>query len=131
MYEGSAAWRCGIRLEPKRKGHELKITHGLRKYFKSRAEQTMKPANVETLMGHSLGVSDSYYKVTEGQLLTDYLRAVPLLTVLPESPEMKPEENEREAILRTQYLDVKRTLDDLLTYLRAAGILPEAPRPAP
>ena len=125
-----AAWRSGLRLEPKRT-HEVKITHGLRKYYKTRAEQVMKPANVEVLMGHSLGVSDSYYKVTEDELLEDYLRAVPFLTVLPESPEARVEENEREAMLQTQYRDVKRTLDDLIAYLRAAGVLPAALPQAP
>ena len=41
----------------------------------------MKPINVEWLMGHSTGISDSYYRPTENELLEDYLRAVPLLTV--------------------------------------------------
>jgi len=125
-----AAWRVGLRLELKKR-HEVRITHGLRKFFKSRAEQIMKPANVEILMGHSLGVSDSYYKVTEGQLLADYVKAIPLLTVLPESPELKVQENEREVALQTQYQDVKRTLDELITYLRASGVLPAIPERAP
>jgi hypothetical protein len=29
----------------------------------------MKPAAVEILMGHSLGISDSYFKPTEDELL--------------------------------------------------------------
>ena len=41
----------------------------------------MKPINVETLMGHSTGISDSYYRPTEKELLEDYLKAVPLLTL--------------------------------------------------
>jgi hypothetical protein len=44
-------------------------------------EQVMRPANVEVLMGHSMGVSDSYYRPTEKQLLEDYLKAVPLLSI--------------------------------------------------
>ncbi|MGC2574402.1 MAG: hypothetical protein WA364_23055, partial [Candidatus Nitrosopolaris sp.] len=51
----------GIRNEPKRR-HEFSI-HGFRKYFKTMAEQSgMKPINVEILMGHSVGISDSYYR---------------------------------------------------------------------
>lgn len=41
----------------------------------------MRPANVETLMGHDLGVSESYWKPTELEVLQDYLKAVDLLTI--------------------------------------------------
>jgi hypothetical protein len=41
----------------------------------------MKPINVETLLSHSIGVSDSYYRPTEGELFEDYLKAVEMLTV--------------------------------------------------
>ena len=32
-------------------------------------------------MGHSIGISDSYYKITEEDLLNDYLKAIDLLTI--------------------------------------------------
>jgi hypothetical protein len=73
-------WRYGFRTEKKRR-HEFAIDHGFRKFFKTRAEQVMKPINVEWLMGHSTGISDSYYRPTENELLDDYLKAAPLLTV--------------------------------------------------
>lgn len=41
----------------------------------------MKPINVEITMGHSIGISASYYKPTEREVLDDYLRAVSLLTI--------------------------------------------------
>jgi proline dehydrogenase len=72
-------WRLGFRKE-KRRRHEFSI-HSIRKFFKTRAEQVMKPINVETLMGHSTGISDSYYRPTDKELLDDYLSAVPLLTI--------------------------------------------------
>jgi hypothetical protein len=34
----------------------------------------MKPINVETLSGRSTGVSDSYYRPTESELLEEYLK---------------------------------------------------------
>jgi len=73
-------WRYGFRTEKKRR-HEFAIDHGFRKFFKTRAEQVMRPINVEWLMGHSTGISDSYYRPTENELLDDYLKAVPLLTI--------------------------------------------------
>ncbi len=63
------------------KRHEWKGAHGYRKAFKTRAEQVMRPANVETLMGHDIGVSESYWRPTEQEVLQDYLKAVPLLCV--------------------------------------------------
>lgn len=73
----------GIRnnLKAGQKRHEFKAVHGFRKYFKSRAEQIMKPINVEVLMGHSIGISDSYYRPKESEILDDYLKATGLLTL--------------------------------------------------
>jgi integrase len=80
-------WEQGIRqaLSPGVKRHEWKGTHGYRKAFKSRGEQVMRPANVEILMGHDIGISESYWRPTEHELLEDYLKAVPLLTILGNS----------------------------------------------
>ena len=55
--------------------HEWKIAHGYRKFYKSRAEQTMKPINVEITMGHDIGLSSSYYKPNEQEVLEDYIKA--------------------------------------------------------
>lgn len=35
----------------------------------NRSEQVMKPINVEILMGHSIGISDSYYRPQEKEIL--------------------------------------------------------------
>ena len=73
-----ALWEQGVR-KPLAKGknrHEWKAAHGFRKFYKTRAEQTMRPANVELTMGHDIGVSKSYYKPTEKEILEDYLKAV-------------------------------------------------------
>jgi len=67
------------------KRHEFQTDHGFRKFFKTRAEQAMKPINVEILMGHSTGISDSYYRPNENELLNDYLKAVPELIILSEN----------------------------------------------
>jgi integrase len=72
----------GVRTKiPGKKRYEFPTNHGFRKFFKTHAEQVMKPINVEMLMGHSVGLSRSYYKPRESELLEDYLKAVPLLTI--------------------------------------------------
>ncbi len=79
----NAIWTQGLRkkLPPGKRRHEFQADHGFRKFFKTRAEQVMKPINVEILMSHSTGVSDSYYRPIEKDLLDDYEHAVDLLTI--------------------------------------------------
>lgn len=81
----------GIRsnLKAGQKRHEFKAVHGFRKFFKSRAEQVMKPINVEILMGHSIGVSDSYYRPREEEILEDYLKARDYLTISSDNITLK------------------------------------------
>jgi hypothetical protein len=69
-----------------------RIVHGYRKFFKSRAEQAMKPINVEILLGHNIGLSGAYYRPTEKEILNDYLKAVNELTITSnENPKLKEE----------------------------------------
>lgn len=80
----TALWTQGLRhpLQDGRRRHEFQADHGLRKYFKTRCELAgMMPINIEILMGHSVGISDSYYRATEKELLADYLKAIKFLTV--------------------------------------------------
>src|SRR5215207_4254672 len=79
-----ALWTQRIRKKAdlKRNRYEFQTDHGFRKWFKTRCEiARMKSINIEKMMGHSIGISDSYYRVTEDELLEDYLKAVPMLTI--------------------------------------------------
>lgn len=71
----------GVRRGKNGKRHEFQTNHGFRKFFKTRCEQIMKPIHVEMLMGHSTGISRHYYRPIEREVLEDYRRAIPLLTV--------------------------------------------------
>ena len=78
-----ALWEQGIRqpLKNGKRRHEFKTVHGFRKFYKSYCEQVMKSINVEILMGHTIGVSDSYYRPSEKEILEDYKKAIPILTI--------------------------------------------------
>jgi hypothetical protein len=41
----------------------------------------MKSINVEMCMGHNIGISKSYYKPTQKEILDDYLKAVEVLSI--------------------------------------------------
>lgn len=76
------AQKIRTKLSKGERHHEFKTAHGFRKYFKTQAEQARIPSiKIELLMGHSLGVSDSYVRFTEEQILEDYLQIVDYLTV--------------------------------------------------
>jgi len=83
----TALWTQGLRhkLEPGKRRHEFQADHGFRKLFKTRCELAgMMPINIEILMGHSVGISDSYYRATEKEILDDYLKAIDFLTITKE-----------------------------------------------
>ena len=82
-----ALWEEGLRsrLQQGVKRHEWKAVHGFRKFYKTRTEQIMKPINVEITMGHNVGLSSSYYRPSEKEVLNDYLNAVDLLTINEEN----------------------------------------------
>ena len=91
--------------------------HGFRKYFKTKAEQSgMKPINVEILMGHSVGISDSYYRPTENELLQDFLKALDALTIseekhLRQEVEKLKVENAEIDIMKKCYLDMRLAVE--------------------
>ncbi len=79
-----AIWAQGLRkkLENGKKRHPFQAIHCYRKWFKTRCEIAgMKPINVEILLSHNVGISNSYYKPTENELLEDYLKVSDLLMI--------------------------------------------------
>ena len=49
-------------------------------FIRRTAEKVMKSINVEITIGHNIGITVSYYKPKEIEVLDDYLKAVELLT---------------------------------------------------
>jgi len=79
-----AIWAQGLRrkLDNGKKRHPFSAIHSLIKVFKTRCEIAgMKPINIEKLLSHSIGISNSYYRPTEKELLEDYLKVVDLLSI--------------------------------------------------
>jgi hypothetical protein len=73
-------------------------------------------------MGHSTGISDSYYRPTESELLEDYLKVVDHLTIKSESrlktqvEEIKERDHEHAdaiATLSDEVMKLKEELDKL------------------
>jgi hypothetical protein len=119
----------GIRgtLEKGKKRHEFQADHGFRKFFKSVCERRMKSLHVEMLLGHTVGLADNYYRPQESELLDEYLKAVPDLTLLETRPPQaedveslrekmsKMEEQGRKE--RSELLEALRSFDQRLAAL--------------
>ncbi|MGD9533456.1 MAG: tyrosine-type recombinase/integrase [Candidatus Nitrosocosmicus sp.] len=77
------AWKIqGVREEFENgKKYPFKSLHGFRKYFDTECQKTMKTINVSILMSHDIGITQHYYKPQEDELLEDYLKAIPSLTI--------------------------------------------------
>ena len=78
-----ALYAQGLRttLPEGKKRHDFQAIHCLRKVCQTQLELSgLKNVNVQTLMGRSIGVNDSYYRITVTDLLTDYEKAIPFLT---------------------------------------------------
>ncbi|MDG6968580.1 MAG: hypothetical protein JRN50_03880, partial [Nitrososphaerota archaeon] len=94
---------------------EWQGAHGFRKFFKSQAERHMKSLHVEIILGHNVGLAENYYRPSEDDLLTDYLKAAPDLTIL-ESPATVPSEDVE--TLKTRV----KTLEDEIREIRKLAL---------
>ena len=60
--------------------------HGFRKFtHTTMANKRINPEIREMLLGHKIGLSSSYYRPSESELLEEYLRVVPELTINEEN----------------------------------------------
>ena len=118
-----ALWEQGIRHQLKNgeRRHEFKTVHGFRKFFKTHCEQVMKSINVEILMGHTIGVSDCYYKPSEKEILEDYLKAINVLTINnnqkvleKQITELKEKSNDNEYIIKGKLQEKDEQINQLI-----------------
>jgi len=112
-----ALWAQGLRkpLENGEKRHEFKADHGFRKYFKTMAEKHMKSLHVEMLMGHATGLADNYYRISEEEMFSEYLKAIPALSVYNVPLEF---ENEQIKDIQNEMMRLKFDMVGLLEILK-------------
>ena len=118
-----AIWAQGLRkkLEPGKKRHPYQANHSLRKWFKTRCEIAgMKPINIEKLMNHSIGISNSYYRATESEVLEDYLKLVDHVTINSDRlvlekqvNELKEKTKDNEYIFRVKLQDKDKQIQTM------------------
>lgn len=72
----------------------------------------MKPANVELLLVHDLGISKSYYKPLEKDVLKDYLKATNVLTFYSENYQLSKKLQDLKDINQNNIYIIKGKLQD-------------------
>ncbi|HET6590718.1 MAG TPA: hypothetical protein VFG45_11205 [Candidatus Nitrosocosmicus sp.] len=72
-----ALWAQGVRTKNQKvkKRYPFAAVHSLRKWLKTKCEIAgMRPINIEKILSHDIGISNSYYRPTDDELLQDYLK---------------------------------------------------------
>lgn len=82
----------------------------------------MKSLNVEILMGHDIGLANSYYKPSEQELVQDYIKSVNLLTINNDKSklekqveELKEKSKDNEYILKEKLQERDNDIAELKT----------------
>ena len=71
----------------------------------------MKSINVKVLMGHSIGVEDSYYRPQEKDISEDYKKAIPSLTISGNRETNQAQSYQELQDLRTQLEQYKHMVE--------------------
>jgi integrase len=115
-------WEIGMRKEHKRV-QEFIAVHGFRKFFETNAKRILRAEDVERLKGHL----SNYYKPTDEYLASEYVKAVPYLTV-SEAFELKgkldvsvKEKNEKIGELERENLALRREVQEIKEQVKLLG----------
>jgi integrase len=89
------------------KRKEVPLFHGFRKFVtKQLVDSKVNPEIREMLLGHKIGLTGAYYKPTVQDMLDEYLKAVPLLTISDED-RLQFKYDEKVKIEKSQYESLK------------------------
>jgi site-specific recombinase XerD len=104
--------KTGIKqIGSKWKRKETPLLHAFRKFFtKQLMDSKVDKAIVELLLGHDIGLTGRYYKPTEQDMLNEYMKAVPLLTISNEE-RLKFKLEERVQIEKTKIESLQQQFD--------------------
>ena len=130
------SWRIqGVReeLEKGKRRHQFKSLHGFRKYFETECQKMMKSLNVSYLMGHDTGITAHYYRPKMDELLEDYLKSIPYLTINDEYRlskqviELKEKNQDKDYVIKGKLQEkeeqIKGMQDQIQTIMEILGDL--------
>jgi integrase len=102
------------------KTKEVARSHGFRKFFTTQLiNSKVNPEIREMLLGHKIGLASAYYRPTEEEMYSEYLKAVNNLTINEEHRlkqevlELKEKQNEIELMKLKNERDMKNMRDEM------------------
>lgn len=97
----------------KRRRTEVSANHGFRKFVvTTMVNNNIKPEIREMLVGHSIGLTDLYYKPTEKEMLAEFLKVVNELTINDEN-RLKLENEELKDKLEDKFKQFDLRLEEI------------------
>ena len=103
--------KSGVRTIKHKGRQEVARAHGFRKTFTTQLiNSKVNPEIREMLLGHKIGLASCYYRPTEQEMLNEYLKAVPLLTISNEE-RLKFKLEQTITIERTQLEQLRADFD--------------------
>jgi len=91
--------------------HQVMANHGYRKFFNSKLNEAgVKPILKEKMMGHKAGLEASYLRPSENELLNEFLKAMPLLTI-SDAEEWKAKAAKLQLTIDERLKDLQAQLD--------------------
>jgi integrase len=97
---------------------EVSANHGFRKYVHTiMANSNVLPECREMMLGHSIGLSDAYYRPTEKRMLQEYLKVVDELTINDEN-RLKRANQELKEKLEDRFNKIDLQLNEIQKQMR-------------
>ena len=103
------------------KRRQVMRTHGFRKYFLNQCDRgNMNYSVRECLVGHKLPNQDSHYiRKTEEEMLAEYIKAIPLLTIDP-NQRLEQENHDLKAVQAEELKSVKRQMKLMKDWMKSS-----------
>lgn len=116
---------CGLRESGAEqfKRHEKALFHAFRKYFATNlANCDVNQLIKELLLGHSVGLDNSYYRPNENKMVSEYMKAIDMLTIdssqrLERKMQLLQQEKNQIEMLELKHSSEMKKMDDKIEKL--------------
>jgi integrase len=92
--------------------YDFKSVHGFRKFFETECQKVMRELIVSMLMSHDTGIVLHYLRPKEEDVLSEYQKAIPLLTVNQEENSLNKKIEELEEKNKTSIYVIKGKMEE-------------------
>lgn len=92
--------------------YDVKSVHGFRKFFETECQKVMRELIVSMLMSHDTGIVQHYLRPKEDDILAEYQKAIPLLTINQDEYSLNEKVKELEEQNKTSIYIIKGKMEE-------------------